>query len=347
MISRMDALRLAVSWFVIVVCGGCALMPSGRTEPPAVVYRPFPRQDSLQDAPLRITDPPAPLTLAQAQAPVLPPQAPPRSPEPIHPTSETSVPLPPLPSLPVIPPPSPPAAPPNLPPLAPAATALEDPLHRLHRQATEVYAGIDSYIVRLIRREQVNGKNQPQEIMPLEFRKVPFSVHLVWLAGENKGREVIYVQGQHENKLHTRMVSGMRLALAPDSFLVRSASRHSITEAGIGSLIDQFGRMVTSAEKTDPAPRDGGVSRFAEATGVRQTSGGRRAGHSPRAEKENPGGGRRWWFFDSTWHLPMLVMTQDERGKEVEYYCHNHLLTPVKLDDSSFAPDLLWGKSRP
>ena len=33
------------------------------------------------------------------------------------------------------------------------------------------------------------------------------------------------------------MPAGRRISLAPDSFLVRSASRHSITDAGFGKTI--------------------------------------------------------------------------------------------------------------
>jgi len=47
---------------------------------------------------------------------------------------------------------------------APSPTS-SDPvakLHTLYREAAERYAKVDSYIVRLTRREQINGKDKPE-----------------------------------------------------------------------------------------------------------------------------------------------------------------------------------------
>ena len=85
-------------------------------------------------------------------------------------------------------------------------------------------------------------------------------VRLVWLEGEAKGREALYVKGRYEDKLHTLLgpndgnllyKAGSHIALAPDSALVRSSSRHCITEAGVGNLIDHFGAHVVANEKGD------------------------------------------------------------------------------------------------
>src|SRR5262249_27126605 len=45
-----------------------------------------------------------------------------------------------------------------------SATDLDARFRELHRLAAERYAGIDSYIVRLRRREHVNGKDKPEEL---------------------------------------------------------------------------------------------------------------------------------------------------------------------------------------
>src|SRR5207253_10354302 len=63
-------------------------------------------------------------------------------------------------------------------------------------------------------------------------------------------------------------------------------------------------------------------------------------------EAQLPRGGRRWICFDQKERLPVLVITQDERGHEVEYYCYDRLQYPVKLDDDDFNPDKLWAKPR-
>ena len=122
-------------------------------------------------------------------------------------------------------------------------------LKQVIQQANDSYGKLDSYVARLTRREQINGKNKPEELMLFMFRKAPWSVHFKWLGTEGHDREVVYVNGQYESKIHTLlaagdvpfMPAGKRMSLAPDSFLVKSAARYPITEAGMGASIDRIG----------------------------------------------------------------------------------------------------------
>src|SRR6266852_5409842 len=131
-------------------------------------------------------------------------------------------------------------------------------LHSLYREAAERYAKVDSYIVRLTRREQINGKDKPEEILLFKFRKEPWSVYFKWLGTESKGREVIYVRGHYENKIHTLlaacdiplMPAGKRFAVTPDSPFVHSSTRHSIQEAGIGVLVENFGKALAETDRS-------------------------------------------------------------------------------------------------
>jgi len=62
------------------------------------------------------------------------------------------------------------------PPDKPPANPLKE-LRQICKQARDRYAAMDSYIVRLRRREQINGKDHAEEIMALKFRKQPWSVY--------------------------------------------------------------------------------------------------------------------------------------------------------------------------
>jgi hypothetical protein len=64
------------------------------------------------------------------------------------------------------------------------------------------------------------------------------------------------------------------------------------------------------------------------------------------AEPNLPRGGRRQLYFDLSNHLPVLVITKDDRGQEVEYYRFDRFQTRVKLDDDDFNPDKLFGKKQ-
>src|SRR5262249_38218964 len=195
-------------------------------------------------------------------------------------------------------------------------------------------------------------KDEPEELILFKFRKQPWSVHMKWIGEEATGREVVFVQGQHGGKLHTRlargdvplMPAGKRMAFDPNSPLVRSSSRHPITQAGVGNLIDRFGRVIDAAERGELG-RDGlkylGPTRrpeFAEpCAAVEQAV-------PPGRDPSLPQGGRRWYFFDPATRFPTLLITHDHAGRQVEYYHYDRFELNVRLDDDDFNPDKLWGK---
>jgi hypothetical protein len=225
-------------------------------------------------------------------------------------------------------------------------------LRGLHRKAVEHYAAIDSYKARLRRREQVNGKDMPEELIEFNFRKQPWSVHMKWIGPEAQGREVVFVKGHYENKIHTLLaptdprfpLGGKVVSLPPDSPLVRSRARHAITDAGIGSIIDRFGQLLDREESgVSRALAYGGVQKRPEYDGplemVEQVI-------AVGEESLLPVGGRRWWFFGSTSGLPVLIITAESNGHPVEYYCFDRLQYPVGLDNDDFDPAKLWKGKR-
>jgi hypothetical protein len=238
---------------------------------------------------------------------------------------------------------------------APQAAAMnpQAQLRQLSRLAAERYTALDCYQARFIRQEQVGGKDKPREVMLVKFRKQPFSVYFKWTGVEGQGREVVYVHGQHEGKIHTLLADGdmlgmrggTRFPVAPDSILMRGRTRHPITEAGIGSLVEHFGRLVDAADHGDP--RTGQLAYLglqsrpefpAPLEAVQQII-------PPGAESVLPHGGRRWWFFAADSHLPVLLLTHDEKDHEVEYYCYDSLQVPsAPFTDDDFNPDRLWPK---
>jgi hypothetical protein len=246
----------------------------------------------------------------------------------------------------------------------PSAT-MEDPpdklpanplaeLRRICKQSHDAYASCDSYIVRLRRREQIAGRDHAEELLALKFRKQPFSVHLKWLGQEGKGREAIFVKGMFDNKIHTLLADGdlfplpggKRMALAPDNPLVLAASRHSITEAGIGETIERFTKLVEASARQDeskPALTYMGRRMRPEFShSLLATLQIIPGGH----EAALPQGGQRLWFFDPKSHLPALIITQDDHNHVVEYYCYDRYQLGVKLDDDDFNPDKMWAREK-
>lgn len=230
----------------------------------------------------------------------------------------------------------------------------DSPLRILYQRAAARYATINSYIARMRRREEVNGKTNPEEVMVFRFRKQPWSVYFKWIGSEGQGREVVYVKGQYGDMIHTLlapgdhpfMAGGKQMSVSPDNIFIRSRTRHSIRDAGIGSIIDRYGLLVEAFEKGDK--HAGTVSYLGQQ---------KRPEYSgpvdvverdipPGAEPQLPRGGRRWLFFDSASSLPVLTITHDDKGHEVEYYCYDQIQPNVKLDDDDFNPDKLWPTKR-
>jgi hypothetical protein len=247
--------------------------------------------------------------------------------------------------------PNAPASPPLVAPNYSAAPSNPlAPLRELYQNAAIKHASLDSYTLRLRRREVVGNQSRPEEILLFKWRKDPWSVYFKWLGAEGKGREVVYVKGHYDNKLHTLtaagdiplLPAGKRFPVNPDGVLVKSKSRYPITEAGLGGLIDRFGKLLEAQERGDTHQ---GTLKYLGAMkvpeyenkveGVLQTI-------PPMGDPNLARGGQRLWFFDPVLHLPMLIITKDDTGREVEYYCHDRFMYPVNLTDDDFNPDVLW-----
>src|SRR5262245_2218756 len=102
-------------------------------------------------------------------------------------------------------------------PAQPVGRAADSPLRQLANKALEKEKSMNSYICRLRRREQASGKSEPMEVILLKYRRSPLSIHFKWLGEENKGRELIYVKGQHDDKI--QVLTGLGDWFGPGHYL--------------------------------------------------------------------------------------------------------------------------------
>src|SRR5205807_2015083 len=131
-----------------------------------------------------------------------------------------------------------------------------------------------------------------------------------------------------DNKIHTLLAAGdhplmgagKRMSLAVDSIFVRSASRHPITEAGIGANVERLGLILDALERGDK--RKGTLTALGAQTRQEFDRPVQAVEHvfPGGVDPALPRGGKRLYYFDPVAHLPVLVIAQDERGQEVEYY---------------------------
>ena len=339
----------------LVVASGCQAVPRAdgarpQSPPPAMVAGPGPHLEIAGQAPANSPRPaaPAPQALpinrqpatASANANSTPPIAPP-----IDPSAHAATTAPPQPSKPV------------------AGTITGNnkqvtgdmaKMKDLYNQACAKFAGIDTYISRLRRREVVSGRQMPEDRILAKFRKEPYSIYFKWLEGTaGEGRELIYVKGMYDDKLQVRTgkrdsLFQMQVQLDLHSERATANSRHTMDEAGFGFLLENLGQALASQDAGDPklgtfqylGPQQRPESAVPMECMLQQVPAG--------LEKQLPRGGQRYWFFCSDPRLqecglPVLIITYDEARREVEYYCHD-LFNLNVVSPQDFDPRVVWAK---
>lgn len=312
-----------------------------------------PRKGSTPPAALPPVNPPRPAGPVMNPVPPAPPADPgPATPVPPRPPEPTpGVVAPPVgPRPPAVPEPTA-AQPPAPQPARPQAAASALP--KLADTAAKRWAAIDTFEAKLTRREVVRGAAAQTEEVLLQLRREPYAVYMRNTGEVGRGREVLYNPSRHEDKVHAIVGEGdSRLykagnkapSLSPESPLVKNKSRRSIRDAGPGTAVALFARLVQSS----PADlRHAGTVQRPEFPGVplelvEQTV---RPGAEPDAER----GGVRSWYFDAKpdspgYGLPVL-MTLVEAGstppRELEYYCYTQVKAPAGLTEADFGVERL------
>src|SRR5262249_11735785 len=99
------------------------------------------------------------------------------------------------------------------------------------------------YTATFLKQERVDGVLRDLETIQLKLRHKPFSVYMKWLEGGDEGRQVLFVEGQNDDKLQVRL-GGIKsrlpvVKLKPTDSLAMQESRHPITEMGLLELTSQ------------------------------------------------------------------------------------------------------------
>jgi hypothetical protein len=225
------------------------------------------------------------------------------------------------------------------PPPAPSPT-IDDAV-RVIETARDRFREVRDYSCRLVQRERVDGKLPPETVMRLEIRTQPFSAHLSWLEPRSmQGQEAVYVAGRNGGKMRVRGAGLLGavgfISLDVDDARARRTSRHNITEAGLGNLIERF------AEGWPKERIHGGVEvriddfKFANRACTRVET----------VHATNPDGfflfGRSVVYFDKETHLPLRVENYDwpkqagETGELLEEYSYLGLKLNPGLGDEVF-----------
>jgi hypothetical protein len=258
-------------------------------------------------------------------------------------------------------PPASPASPASPPPAAeplaapapvPTANDSTADVRKLVDASARRYAEVPDFECRLVSQEVVKGKELPRNEIEYRFRQKPLSVYMKTLSEAGQGREVMYVQGKFDNQIHlvtgkgdNRLVgTGFKTSMDPDDSRATAKSRYRIYEAGLGRTIKGLHQAIESqGTKGGCAVKALGPVKRPEypypLEGVEVAT--NNSGSTVIA-----GGGSRQVFFDPkpdspSYLLPVLVVTKDLAGREVEYYSFTHFKIPAGTTDADWNPSRL------
>jgi hypothetical protein len=219
------------------------------------------------------------------------------------------------------------------------AEALSKPdLAAIIGQARTRLDAMQNYQVAMSRQERIGDALQPSEDVVLSIRRQPKAVRLEWPDGPNKGREVLFAEGDGDGQMHVRMGSNSILppmTLAPDSPLALRNSRHPITEAGLDTIVANLERVLEGRA-------NGGRLTYEGLTTPDSFD------HPCHTLREVRPDGETWVVsIDPKTNLPVSVTATAADGSVLERYSFRDLRAnvPDLASASAFRPDDRWGKS--
>jgi hypothetical protein len=221
------------------------------------------------------------------------------------------------------------------------APALDEPM-RLLQDARQSYQNVRDYTCTLVKRERLQGQLEPEQVLTMKCRQQPFSVYLRWHEPRNlAGQEACYVAGRHNGmmRVHSAGLLGAVgfVSLDPRDPRAQKNSRHSITEAGFGNLIESCARAWEADRRLGKTQVRVAEYEFAKrrCTRVELTRADSAGGQLPVY--------RTVLYLDKETRLPVRVEAYDwprkggsPDGELIEVYSYVDLRFNVGLTDNDF-----------
>jgi hypothetical protein len=202
-------------------------------------------------------------------------------------------------------------------------------------KAEATLALTDSYTSIFHKREMINGRMSPEEIVFMKFKK-PFTVYMKWTGKERRGTEVIYALGWNGGHLRAHeggLLNIINFNLDPDGSLAMRGNRHPITDSGLEHLVRLVGRNVRRGLAA-------GEMVFRDLGG--ETVYGRRARKLEGVFLREPGRGyycyRAVLYMDEGTTIPLKMLLYDWNDALVEDYGYENTILNAGLKNADFDP---------
>jgi Protein of unknown function (DUF1571) len=235
-----------------------------------------------------------------------------------------------------------------------AKHALDPGIKLAHRCLQHIDGKINDYTATLVRRERIGDKLRVAEYSDVKIRnarktetgeQVPFSIYMCFKKPTPiEGREVIWVEGQNENRILAHespksILGNIMVKLDPDGMIARRDSRYPIYDAGIRNLVV---KLIEKGER-DKSVGDCEVKFFKGATINGRTCTMMQVTHP--TEKPEYDFHIAQIFIDEEMQLPIRYASWDwpeeKKGEKVllEEYTYLDLKVNVGLTDEDFNPN--------
>lgn len=196
------------------------------------------------------------------------------------------------------------------------------------------YDAVKSYTAIYEKEEQAISKGEKQTIK-LSFRK-PFDIRLDWLGNNGKiDQTAIYQQGKNDGKVRVRQggllgsMTGI-LNLDPNEKLALEDSKHPITQAGLGNLIEHIIKETKNAETA--------VNYLGEESlGDKNTAYKIEMNDSGGLNLTGTDGARKAFvWIDKDLMLPVKVEVYNQSGALLERHFYKDLSLKTDISDKTF-----------
>jgi hypothetical protein len=182
--------------------------------------------------------------------------------------------------------------------------------------------------------ERIDGQLEPEQVMLLKFQR-PFKVYMRWVEGRAVGREGLYVAGENDGKFVVADRSGLAkfftARLDPQDPRILARTRHTVTDLGIGRMLEIVGQSVRPAMRSGTlSVVDHGVGQVADRP-ARQVE-----AILPESARATHYGRRVHLAFDEATRLPIRVMVYDWDDQLLEDYTYRKLATNPGLTAADF-----------
>ncbi|MDA7503851.1 DUF1571 domain-containing protein [Planctomicrobium sp.] len=221
---------------------------------------------------------------------------------------------------------------------APATHPLT-PALQLGTASLKALEEVKDYSATFTKREQI-GRKMVDAQMEMKLRHDPFSVYMKFLK-PGAGREVLYVEGENDNKIkaHDVGIAGLAgtLSLDVDGSFAMADNKYPITMAGMQTMAAQVLEQWLSEIKIS----DVNVNYYPKARIGQTACKAIETSHRPQA----PGVkfSKTRLYVDASTNFPVRVQQYDfpkkskKEAELVEDYLYTNIKTNLKLTDSDFS----------